>query len=115
MKKITLAILLSLAVFAWAKEIPTPADYTINVHVSKSYYGAHSEQKVNVLIDGKKCELAANGEVMLLALGDYKAKLVKDEHKGTYGFRQEYEFLFPDQTTRRFRVEGRRSDIISAD
>jgi hypothetical protein len=41
-----------------------------------------------------------------LAVGDYKAKLVKNEHKGNYGFRQEYEFLFSDQKTKKFRVVG---------
>jgi hypothetical protein len=43
---------------------------------------------------------------MLLALGDYKAKLVKDEHKTTYGSNQVYEFLFPDKKTRQFTVVG---------
>jgi hypothetical protein len=41
-----------------------------------------------------------------LALGDYKAKLVKDEHKKTYESLQEYEFLLPDKKTRKFSVVG---------
>jgi hypothetical protein len=105
-KKITLTILLLLSVLAWAGSNPNPADYTITVHVNKSYYCAHGEQKVTVVIDGKNYELAANGERTLLALGDYKAKLVKDEHKGMYSFHQEYEFLFPDQRTKKFWVSG---------
>jgi len=41
-----------------------------------------------------------------LALGDYKAKLVRDEHKTSYESAQVYEFLFPDKKTRRFEVVG---------
>jgi hypothetical protein len=105
MKKITLTILL-LSAFAWAGPIPNPADYTINVHVSKSRT-AGGDQRLNVVINGRKLKLEGNGPAqMLLALGDYKAKLVKDEHKGTYDSLQIYEFLFPDQKTRKFYVVG---------
>jgi len=105
-KKVIIALLLSLSAFAWAKEDPKPTAYTINVHVSKSFFGTHGEQKVNAIIDGKNYELVATGDRWLLALGDYKAKVAKDEHKGTYNSRRVYEFLFPDQKTRRFRVVG---------
>jgi O-acetylhomoserine/O-acetylserine sulfhydrylase-like pyridoxal-dependent enzyme len=82
-KKTTLVVLLILSTFAWAKPIPNPADYTINVHVSKSYFGERGSQMVKAVIDGKKYELVARPDYpMLLALGDYKAKLVKDEHRG---------------------------------
>ena len=47
-----------------------------------------------------------NAGVTLLALGDYKAKLVQDVHKTTYESSQAYEFLFPDKKTRRFFVVG---------
>ena len=107
MKKIALTVVLLLSAFAWAKETPNSAVYTINVHVSKSYIGTHGEQKVRVIIDGKKYELQGSGPAyMVLALGDYKAKLVKDEHKGTHDSLQIYEFLFPDQQTRKFWVVG---------
>jgi hypothetical protein len=39
-----------------------------------------------------------------LALGDYKAKLIKDEHKTFYETIQVYEFLFADKKTRWFEV-----------
>ena len=107
MNKITLAVLLMLSAFGWAGTIPKPADYTINVHVSKSYIGEHGEQKLRVIIDGTKYELVGGSRpYMVLALGDYKAKLVKDEHHGTYDSLQVYEFLFPDQKTRKFEVVG---------
>lgn len=68
--------------------------------------GLTGEQKLDVTIDGKKYELAATGNGYLLALGDYKAKLVKDAHMGTYDSLRIYEFLFPDQHTRKFNVVG---------
>jgi hypothetical protein len=67
-----------------------------------------------VIIEGKKYELEsaalfkANLEagVTLLALGDYKAKLVQDIHNTTYESSQAYEFLFTDKKTRKFFVVG---------
>jgi hypothetical protein len=59
---------------------------------------------LNVVINGKKYELQASGYSMLLALGDYETKLIKNQHKGTYDSLQIYEFLFSDQKTRRFVV-----------
>jgi hypothetical protein len=111
MKKITLAALLLFSAFAWAGDKPNPADYTVNVHVTASRMVSERDynidvQKLNVVINGKKYELESGGEGTLLALGDYKAKLVKDEHKGTYDSLQVYEFLFPDQKTRKFTVVG---------
>ena len=44
---------------------------------------------------------------MLLGLGNYMAKLVKDEHKTTYDSLQVYEFLFSDKKVRKFEVVGR--------
>jgi hypothetical protein len=113
MKKIALVILLFLSAFAWAKENPNPADYTINVHVSASKAlevngsGGGYLQKLTVGIDGKNYELEGSaGGPFLLALGDYKAKIVTDEHKGTYDLLRVYEFLFPDQKTRKFTMVG---------
>jgi hypothetical protein len=73
-------------------------------------------QFLDVLIAGKKYELAGtfgavgaalfqNGFVMLKP-GDYKAKLVKDEHSAPYSSRQIYEFLMPDNTVLTFDVVG---------
>jgi hypothetical protein len=62
---------------------------------------------LGVVIDGKNYNLQSEIALyFLLALGDYKAKLVKDEHKTTYDSLQIYEFLFPDNKTRRFVVIG---------
>jgi hypothetical protein len=71
--------------------------------------GPQDVQKLTVIIDGKKYELEApnpRAGVSLLALGDYKAKLVQHQHKTTHESSQAYEFLFPDKKTRKFTVVG---------
>ena len=111
MKKITIVILL-LSVFATAGPNPNPAQYTVKVHVSTSHMVVEGtsiarRQKLNVVIDGKKFELESEiSPNALLALGDYKAKLVKDEHRGGYDSDQVYELIFPDGKARQFRVIG---------
>lgn len=111
MKKITLGILLLFSAIVWAGTNPNPAEYSVNVHVSVSRVASDGVyigyQRLNVVIDGKKYELESEIRPgTLLALGDYKAKLVQDEHKTAYDSRQAYEFLFPDQKTRKFDVVG---------
>lgn len=119
MKKAALVVLL-FSTIAWAA--PNPDDYPIKVHVISSHWimapailvGPQAVQRIGVLIDGKKYELEApaalranlQAGVTLLALGDYKAKLVQDVHKTTYESSQAYEFLFPDNKTRKFFVVG---------
>ncbi len=107
MTKLTLAILLLLSAVAWAAG---PADYSINVHVSASRLVAEGQstarrQRLSVVINGRKYELESATPVnVLFGLGDYKAKLAKDEHKSAYDSSQTYEFLFPDNRTRKFDV-----------
>jgi hypothetical protein len=108
MHKIPLAILLLLSTFATAAD-PKPADYAITVHVSATRiaFAGRGVQDLDVIIDGKKFELISDlGVGQLLALGDYKAKLVRDDHRTTYDSDRVYEFLFPDGKTRRFDVVG---------
>jgi len=107
-KKVILAVLLLLSAHAWAAGDTNPAEYTINIHVSSSSIDIErGYQILNVVIDGKKYDLGSELRLgRLLALGDYKAKLVKDEHQTTYDSRQVYEFLFPDKKTRQFLLVG---------
>ncbi|HKT24066.1 MAG TPA: hypothetical protein VJR04_05655 [Terriglobales bacterium] len=69
-------------------------------------------QLITATIDGTKYELAAGdfkvgGRRMgLLAIGDYKARIVKDDHKASYEIIRIYEFLFPDNSTAHFAVVG---------
>jgi len=104
--KIAVAVLMLSSALAWAGTTANPAEYTINVHVSASYIVRERDQQLNVVIDGKKYELESPGVGMLLALGDYKAKVVRDEHKEAYDSLKVYEFMFSDQKTRKFTVVG---------
>jgi len=111
-KKLALAVLLLFSVLAWAGGEPNPADYTINVHVISSRMvkegnESYFNQGLNATIDGKKYELKSDlGINALLALGDYKAKVVRDDHRTAYDSYRVYEFLFPDNKTRKFVVVG---------
>jgi hypothetical protein len=110
-KKLALGVLLLLSGLASAGVNPNPADYTINVHVSSSRMVLEGDaiafnQRLNVTIEGKKYELRSSSINALLALGDYKAKLVRDDHRTGYDSYQVYEFLFPDNKTRKFEVVG---------
>jgi len=95
--------------FAQATEPPNPADYTLKVHVSASRLRTECANGIcsNVLytdttLNGKKIELSGVGVIvkktlMLIAPGDYPAKLLKDVHNtnGTL-FNQQYDLLLPD-------------------
>jgi hypothetical protein len=106
-KKITVTILLLASVFAWAGAEPNPAEYTVYIHVSSSSIADGGRQQLSVVIDGKNYALESQSVPnVLLAVGDYKAKLVKDEHRTTYDSSQAFEFLFADKKTRRFDVIG---------
>lgn len=123
MTKIAFAILLLCSAVAWAGD-PNPSEYTINIHVSSSRLmiepvstSTSNVQRLGATIDGKKYELESvnNGRIpftlgsyrpIVLALGDYKAKLVEDEHKPSYESYQVYELLFPDNKRARFVVVG---------
>lgn len=108
MKKIELAILFfaTVAVAARPQE-----EYPVKIHVVSSRVftdprmdGAPEiSQMLGVIIDGKKYDLEGppikkpdRRSITLLALGDYRAKLVLDEHDTTYESAQAYEFLFSD-------------------
>jgi len=106
MKKIALVVTLLLSALAWAGT-PNPANYTINVHVSSSRLTERNLLKLEVIIDGKNYELQGDRSTSaVLAPGDYKATLVRDEHRTAYDSLQIYEFLFPDQKTRRYFLVG---------
>jgi hypothetical protein len=110
MTRIVIATVLLASALSWAGTDPNPAEYSVNVHVSSSRMVIAaccniSRQMLSVVIDGKKYELES-GVNALLALGDYKAKLVRDDHRTAYDSFQTYEFLFPDKKTRKFDVVG---------
>lgn len=103
MKTAALFVLLLLATLAPAA--PAPDEYSINVHVTSSYF-VGGVQELDVVINAKKYQLLGGAKGGLIGLGDYKAKLDKDEHPTAYESAQEYQFLFPDNKTRKFAVIG---------
>ncbi len=115
MKKIAVAVLpLLLSAYVWGASKPNPtepnpADYAITVHVSAchlSFVSLTTLQNLDVVINGKAYELQAISNDGVLALGDYKAKLVQDVHKTAYESSLTYEFLFTDTKVRKFSVIG---------
>src|SRR5260370_25336160 len=108
MKKVAIAIVLLCSALSGAGKDPVPAEYNIKVHVIYSRLGDAngSRPRLSAIIDGKKCELQGSPTLSLLAPGDYKAKLVKDEHKTAYDSYRVYEFLFPDLKTRQYYLVG---------
>jgi hypothetical protein len=97
------------------KPKPNSADYTIDIHVQSSRLvmecgggvGCRLMSHLNVVINGKKLELSAGlSREDLLRVGDYKAKIAKDETTRTYEYLRTYEFLFADGQTRLYSVVG---------
>jgi hypothetical protein len=103
MKNALLVVVLLFSALASAGSDSNPADYTINVHVSSARAKGGSIT-LKVTIDGKKYELEGPGQLLLP--GDYKAKLLKDEHKNPYEIYQMHQFLFPDKKTRWYVLVG---------
>jgi hypothetical protein len=113
---LTLTLLFSLPLFANSPS----ADYNITIHVSESRIGTvcsrvnkgdsncDSAQRILGLIDGAKYELESKTVFPkgIVALGDYKAKLIKDQQKPTHEFNRTYSLMFPDGSTRDFVVTG---------
>ncbi len=112
MKRTASIALLFFSALAWAAS--AGADYTIDVHVTATRMvrdpGTIGRfQYLNVIINGKKFELESEGMPnALLSLGDYKARIVRDDHwrGAAYDSYRVYEFQLPDKKTRRFVVVG---------
>lgn len=118
---LSLFLLSSHAVLGADKKID-PNQFPLAVHVSASTYPPQSPawgspiagwyEIITATINGKHYQLqgptsnpkaqgCCNG---LIDPGDYRGRLVKNEHITTYESLQEFEILFPDGTTRRFDV-----------
>ncbi len=119
MKKIAILSLLTmlLSALALAEKKPAvvnPADYTINVHVVESRISIDlvpcAQRLLTVIINQKKYEVWSPTKCTdgkgVLALGDYKAKLVKDVHSTAYQSLQIYQVILPDNTTMNFNIIG---------
>jgi hypothetical protein len=106
---IVLALILVLPSVLCA-ESPNPSDYPVAVHVQSSHLIVNHDgvtQALTATIDGKHVELEGTPtQQYVLRTGDYKAKVVKDEHSRSYEYQITYEILFPDGKTRKFLVVG---------
>jgi hypothetical protein len=115
MKKVLIAILLLTPALACAENKGNPADFTIAVHVqsSRSIYRSsaartviETTQHLDVIIDGKKYALEAWDFRDVLPVGDYKARISKDDVKPDHEYSRVYELQFADGTTRKYAVVG---------
>jgi hypothetical protein len=101
-------VLLSTAV-ARAAETPNPAGSASKIHVSASHLDTRCVSGVcsnllyaDTILNGKKLQLSGNAVIvkktlMLIAPGDYTAKLLKDNHNSDGSlFNQEYDLFLPD-------------------
>lgn len=109
----TLVAILFLVVssaFARAVDAPNPADYTMKVHISASRLKTECVQRIcrnllyaDSILNGKKLRLSGNAvqikmTLMLIAPGDYAAKLIKDVRNSDGSLlNQEYDLLLPDK------------------
>jgi hypothetical protein len=122
MKNVLIALLLFAPAFALAeKPTSNPADYAVVVHVQASHIASNCsdvtggssvcfwEHHLNVTIDAKKYELTsirALKAVFALHVGDYKAKVLKEDTSKDYEYQRSYELLYPDGQTEDFQVMG---------
>jgi hypothetical protein len=117
MKSALFVIFLMVPALALAVK-PNPADYTIVVHVQSSKLVntrdtdfeksiCNSELQLVVLIDGNKFELQdQRSNCSVIHVGDYKARIAKEDTSHSYSYTRSYEILFPDGTTRTYSVVG---------
>jgi hypothetical protein len=87
----------------------TSSEYPIKVHVTSSIFQMGGErlcEYLQVQIDGKKYSLANCAVRSPLHVGDYQAKILKDETKGAARFEQRYELQFSDGKTTKYDVIG---------
>ncbi len=119
MKSALFVIFLMVPALALAvKPKPNPADYTIVVHVRSAKLVntrdtdfeksiCNAELRLVVLINGNKFELQdQRANCSVIHVGDYKAKIAKEDTSHSYSYTRSYEILFPDGSTRTYRVVG---------
>jgi hypothetical protein len=110
MKHFLVAFLVFVSTMGWAA--PAGPDFNINVHVTGSHMVVEGDslahrQVLSATVDGKKYELKSlTYPNALLAPGDYKARVARDDHRHPYDSWKEYELQFPDGRTRVFVVVG---------
>jgi hypothetical protein len=115
-KFVAILFLLLCSATLQAKDKPNPADYTIKVHISASsipnlYSNGLAVMSAETTLNSRKIELSgyvvrlndlgqksgSANNVMLIAPGDYQARLIKDVHNSdSTAIHQEYDILLTD-------------------
>lgn len=98
----------------FAQSAATPYPLTVSVEGSRidtQCIGSFcpSYLRLTASIGGRHLELEGSKKrnpVSILVLGDYKAKLIADQHSKPYLFQTIYELQYPDGTTEKFSVIG---------
>jgi hypothetical protein len=116
MKRLLLVVALVLATLyggatAWGSPKVDPAQFTVNMHVSKSYLEVIPDrplnsvaQQLDVTTDGHHLVLAGRSAVgekpgALLPVGDYKARVKKEGSFPNGAYWRTYEILLKDGST----------------
>jgi len=108
-RTLVLLLLLLLPAALLRAATPSPADYTIAVHVTSTELtptGTVSTQRIAAVIDGKTYFLMRNADNAALRIGNYKARIVEDKPVRPEEYYRIYEFLFQDGKTAKFWVAG---------
>jgi hypothetical protein len=116
MKRLLLVVILVLAISAggasgWASPKVDPSQFTVNMHVSKSYLEVLPDrplnsvaQRLEVTIDGHHLVLDGRSAVgekpeALFPVGDYKARVKKEGSDPNGAYWRQYEILLKDGST----------------
>lgn len=110
------AVLLLLLIAPCTLLAQSKQDYPITIHITASYIGESCDvgtsckpkQILDVVIAGKKYELQSLTYFPkgVVPLGDYPAKLHENRVKPTGEFWRSYDLMFPNGSTRIFKVIG---------
>jgi hypothetical protein len=122
MKNVLWVVLILAATAARAeKGKPNPAEYTVDIQVQSSRmepvcddvtnvtHTCYWMQDLGVTLAGKRFDLRGNlmpKNPYVLKLGDYKAKVVKEDNTKSYGYSVSYQVLFPDGAVAEYEVVG---------
>lgn len=104
--KLILLLLLSLPATMLQAKTPSPADYSVAVHVTSSEFTAGAIERLVAVIDGKTYFLMGSSGGYALRVGNYKARIILDKSVRAEQYLRVYEFLFQDGKTDRFTVAG---------
>ena len=84
-----------------------PADFSVTVHITHAFLeGVQNHLHLDAVVDGKKYQMESLDGSTMLHVGDYKARVVRDDEKKSDLFTKAYEILFPDGTHWVFTVVG---------